>query len=164
MTPLDRARRLWCALASGPVAFPPTGVTVVVSPYSLLGPPGWCGVVSLGPSASATVPSIALKPLVEAALRHLPAADTTDPRQLRAALPVTQFLGPAALAYLDPAEFTPPARLIPPATASVERDDPGVAKLLAAVPIDDAGESGLDEITSPAVGRVWIIRGHRRRV
>jgi hypothetical protein len=154
---LDLARLLWCTLAEVPVAFPPGGVTVVVSPSSQLCPPGWCGVVTLGPSAIATVPAASLKPVVEAALGHLPTADMTDAHQVRAALPARSFLGPAALAYLDPADFTPPSTptsVVPAseAAALVASVVPvsGVAALAASVSADDAAESGLDEITSPA--------------
>jgi GNAT superfamily N-acetyltransferase len=72
---LDLARLLWCTLADAPVAFPPSGVSVAVSPSSRLCPPGWCGVIALGPSAIATVPTASLKPAVEAALSDLPTAD-----------------------------------------------------------------------------------------
>jgi GNAT superfamily N-acetyltransferase len=160
---LDPARLLWCTLAGAPVTFPESGVTVVVSPASRLCPPGWCGVVALGPSAIATVPTPALKPLVEAALRHLPADDMTDAHQVRAALPARTFLGPAALAYLEPASFTPPAVI----TSAVPADDPGLDELIASVPPEDAGEAGLEEITSPAFvlsrgGRVVAAAGYRR--
>ncbi|MEV6848511.1 GNAT family N-acetyltransferase [Actinoplanes sp. NPDC051411] len=182
---LDPARLLWCALADVPVAFPPSGVTVVVSPSSQLCPPGWCGVVTLGPSAIATVPTAALKPVVEAALADLPTTGMTDAHQVRAALPARSFLGPAALAYLDPADFTPPSAPASVAPASVAPASvapasgpaagpvasvvpvSGVADLVASVSADDAGESGLDEITSPAFvlaqdGRVVAAAGYRR--
>jgi GNAT superfamily N-acetyltransferase len=163
MTTPDLARRLWCTLASVPVAFPPTGVTVTVAPASRLCPPGWCGVVALGPSAIATVPDAARQPIVEAALHHLTVAGMTDAHQVRTALPARAFLGPAALAYLDPADFTPPAAI----ATSVLLSDPGVAELLTSVPPDEAGESGLDEITSPAFvayrdGVVAAAAGYRR--
>jgi GNAT superfamily N-acetyltransferase len=141
---LDRARHLWCSLARARVSFPAGGSTVAVSPYSLLCPPGWAGVISLGPSTIATVPRAATTGPVRAALHHLPAAETTDPRQLRAVLPIAEILGPAALAYADDSVFeAPDAPAVP-----VASDDPGLADLLAAAPRDDAAESGLDEITS----------------
>jgi hypothetical protein len=37
----------------------------------------------------------------------LPAASLTDTEVLTSRLPVAEILGPAALAYLDPAEFRP---------------------------------------------------------
>jgi hypothetical protein len=187
---LDLARLLWRTLADVPVAFPPSGVSVVVSPSSRLCPPGWCGVVTLGPSAIATVPTASLKPVVEAALGHLPTSDMTDAHQVRAALPARSFLGPAALAYLDPADFTPPstptsvvpasrapsviASVVPASGAPplVASGAPplaasGVAALVASVSADDAGESGLGEITSPAFvlsqdGEVVAAAGYRR--
>jgi hypothetical protein len=195
---LDLARPLWCTLADVPVAVPPSGVSVVVSPSSKLCPPGWCGVVTLGPSAIATVPTASLKPVVEAALGHLPTSDMTDAHQVRAALPARSFLGPAALAYLDPADFTPPstptsavpasgvrsvvASVVPasgaqplpasgtpplPASGAPLLAASGVAALVASVSADDAGESGLDEITSSAFvlsqdGVVVAAAGYRR--
>ncbi|GIF69143.1 hypothetical protein Ais01nite_71780 [Asanoa ishikariensis] len=52
---LSRARTLWVRLAGAPVAFgSPAGV--VVSPASMLCPPGWAGVVSLAGAAIATAP------------------------------------------------------------------------------------------------------------
>jgi GNAT superfamily N-acetyltransferase len=148
VTTLDRARRVWSTLAGPGAAFPVNGVTVVVAPHSRLCPPGWCGVVSLGAAAIVTVPTPTLQPVVESALHHLPATDLTDARQVRAALPeTTTFLGPAALAYLHPPDFTPPGT---PATTKVGPGDPAVAALLVSVPPGDAAESGLDEITSPA--------------
>jgi GNAT superfamily N-acetyltransferase len=150
---LDRARLRWCTLASAPVAFPPRGVAVVVAPESRLCPPGWCGVVSLGESAIATVPRDELKPVVAAA-----------PGQPPAALPLRETLGPATLAYVDESRFRPSD-----AATAVElpAGDPGVAALLASVPSDDAGESGLDDITSSAFvsfedGRVTAAAGWRR--
>ena len=187
---MNRARDLWCTLAGAQVAFPPAGVAVVVSPHSLLCPPGWSGVISLGPSAIATVPDPALVGPVSAALQHLPAPEMTDPRQVRAALPITEILGPAVLAYTDESLFSPPGAVslsatplssapppsapplaAPPPSApalaaaplsadsasaasfsasSVAADDPGLAALLSKASKDDAGESGLDEITSAA--------------
>jgi GNAT superfamily N-acetyltransferase len=160
---LARARRLWCDLACARVEFPPRGVSVVVSPYSLLCPPGWCGVVVLGPSAIATVPTLSAKVVVEAALHRLPVASMTDPGQVRSLLPLTEMMGPAALAYVDPSGFVGPSS----AAAEVPHDDPAVVKLLASVPLDDAGESGLDEITSSAFvtvddGAVTAAAGWRR--
>jgi hypothetical protein len=70
---LDRARLLWCTLAAAPVAFPRRGVAVVVAPESRLCPPGWCGVVTLGESAIATVPRDELKPVLLATRGRLPA-------------------------------------------------------------------------------------------
>jgi GNAT superfamily N-acetyltransferase len=169
-TTVDRARHLWCTLAAAPVEFPPSGVTVVVSPAARLCPPGWCGIVVLGESAIATVPTAALKPLLEYALHLLPAPDMTDPHRLRAVLPLSELLGPAALAYLEdpappgaaghraipahPGEAEPPGAVV-----EVPRDDPGLAAFLAAVPPDDAGESGLAELTSAA-----FVTGHEGEV
>ncbi len=67
---LDRARRLWAALARVPVTFPgPGDVAVVVSPESWMCPPGWAGVVTLDGAALVTVPDTDLaEPLRDALL------------------------------------------------------------------------------------------------
>jgi GNAT superfamily N-acetyltransferase len=68
-------------------------------------------------------------------------------RQLRPFLRMTEMLGPAALAYVDSSRL---ADSDAAGVSAVPLDDPGVAKLWESVPPDDAAESGLDEITSPA--------------
>jgi hypothetical protein len=67
--------------------------------------------------------------------------------QLRPFLRMTEMLGPAALAYVDSSRL---ADSDAAGVSAVPLDDPGVAKLWESVPPDDAAESGLDEITSPA--------------
>ncbi|MEV0717931.1 GNAT family N-acetyltransferase [Asanoa sp. NPDC050611] len=138
---LARARRLWCLLAGSPVVFGGTGIDVAVSPSSALCPPGWVGVVSLGSATIATVPSSwALHTLAA-----VPASSWLDPHAIRAALPVASTLGPATLAYLDAPAFRPVEGAV-----GIAADDPEVKALLARVPAEDAEESALSEITSPA--------------
>jgi hypothetical protein len=139
-----RARQLWTELAGVPVAFPAAGITVVTSEESLLCPPGWAGVVVLGAAGIATVPAEG----AGTALADLPIEVATDAAQIRARLAVTDTLGPATLAYLDGRDFTPAG----PA-AEVERLPAGhgdVMALVGSVGAEDAGECGLDEITSAA--------------
>jgi hypothetical protein len=139
-----RARPVWTELAGAPVAFPAAGIAVVTSEKSLLCPPGWAGVVVLGTAGIATVPADG----VGAALADLPIEVATDAARVRARLAVTDTLGPATLAYLDGPDFTPAG----PA-AQVERLPAGhgdVRALVASVSAEDAGECGLDEITSAA--------------
>ncbi|GIF77392.1 GNAT family N-acetyltransferase [Asanoa siamensis] len=139
---LARARRLWCLLAGAPVGFTARGVDVVVSPKSALCPPGWVGIVSLGGVAIATVPDAwSLR-----ALAVLPASSWQDPAAIRDGLPVRESLGPATLAYLDPAAFTPVGGGAEP----VPVGNPAVKDLLARVPAAEADESALTDITSPA--------------
>jgi hypothetical protein len=134
-----RAQRVWIELAGAPVAFPAAGLAVVTSGESLLCPPGWAGIVVLGPSGIATVPGDDLIP----ALADLPA----DLHRLPARFAPAPTLGPATLSYLDRRDFRPAA------TAAVE-ENADIAQLVADVGPDDAGEAGLDEITSP----VFVLR------
>ncbi|MEN3538213.1 GNAT family N-acetyltransferase [Microbispora sp. ZYX-F-249] len=149
---LERARRLWAELARVPVVFPgPGGVAVVVSPDSMLCPPGWTGVVTLDGAALVTVPDAALAEPSRAALL----AGRMDLSLLPALLPVGGVLGPATLAYLDSADFTP-AR----AGIRAERLPPGhpdVGGLVASAGGQDAEESGVEEITSA----IWVVRDGR---
>jgi GNAT superfamily N-acetyltransferase len=57
-------------------------------------------------------------------------------------------VGPAALAYLDPADFRPPPGGA--LTTPLDSDHPGVRQFLRAAGADDLGESGMQEITTPA--------------
>ena len=89
----------------------------------------------------ATVPADELRP----AVADLPVAQATDVGAVRARLAAADTLGPATLAYLDQWEFA--------GAAAVEQLPAGhrdVRHLLASVSAADAGECGLDEITSPA--------------
>lgn len=148
---LNRARRLWAGLAGAPVAFRDAAADVVVSPRSSLCPPGWVGIVALGGAVIATAPDGDAAATVRRALDDLPATAATDPATLRDALPVDETLGPATLAYCDAAGFRPAdsrgVEMIPAGHADL-------GALLARVPADDAGESGLAEITSP----VFVVR------
>lgn len=148
---LDRARLLWAAMARVPVVFPgPGDVAVVVSPESWLCPPGWAGVVTLDGAALVTVPDADLAgPLRDALL-----AGRMDPALLPSLLPspppsrlaVRDVLGPATLAYLDAGDFAPAHIGI-----RVERlpaGHPDVGALAAAAGERDAGESGVEEISS----------------
>ena len=79
-------------------------------------------------------------------LARLPIEAVRDAARVRAALQPADTLGPAALAYLDRPDFTP-------APGPVERlaaDHGDVLRLVASVSAEDAGECGLDEITSAA--------------
>ncbi|MEV6162115.1 GNAT family N-acetyltransferase [Streptomyces sp. NPDC052052] len=74
--------------------------------------------------------------------------ELVDEARLRAVLPVLDVLGPASLLYLDPADF-----LSVQGGAVVEESvcgDDELAALLARAGEEDAGESGLEWITSPA--------------
>jgi hypothetical protein len=160
-----RARELWEFLAEGRATgeaedvgeagaedaarprFAPA-VRVIASPRSALCPPGWAGIVVLGDAALATAPDPGTARLVEQALGGLPAASLTDAYVLRNRLPVDAILGPASLAYLDPAEFRPQ-----PGDAVITilgLDDPDFREFLLAADPGEVAESGLEEVTTPA--------------
>ncbi|MFJ4091532.1 GNAT family N-acetyltransferase [Kitasatospora sp. NPDC089913] len=163
---LVRARGLWEELASAPVSFAPIGgVNVVVSPESRTCPAGWVGVVALGGSAIVTAPSEDAAVLVRATLASLPVEGVTDADAVRSVLPVARVLGPAALAYTSSDRFRP----VPADVLTVEQlpgNHPDLRRLEKLAGDDDAGEAGLDGITSPAfvvreAGEVVAAAGYR---
>lgn len=151
---MARARLLWESLAGVPVSFAPAdGPTVVTAPASALAPRGWLGIVLLGDAAIATAPTDGVAHAVRRALTGVPAPSLTDPGAVARAWPVAEVLGPATLAYLSGDEFRPS----PGAAEEVARLPAGhgaLLRLLASVSGEDAGECGLDEITSP----VFVVR------
>jgi len=153
-----RARALWQELAAAPdAAFGTPGVCV--APDSTLAPPSWVGVVTIGEMALITAPTAPAADSVGTALTGLPADRLTDPATATALLPVSDTLGPAVLAYLAPDALRPPG----PTGTPAERLTPGDAALRALseeAGEADAGESGLEEITSP----VFVVRDGGARV
>jgi RimJ/RimL family protein N-acetyltransferase len=158
-----RARKLWEYLAGAAAGFTPA-VSVVVSPRSYLCPPGWAGIVVLGDAALATAPDHETARFVEQALSGLPAASLTGTEVLSRRLPVAEILGPAALAYLNSANFRPqPGDAV---TTPLGLDHPGFRQFLLAADTDDVEESGIQEITTPAFavrehGQVIAAAGYR---
>ncbi|MGW3437611.1 GNAT family N-acetyltransferase [Streptomyces bacillaris] len=156
-----RARALWRELAAAPdAAFGEPGRPgVFTSPLSSLAPPSWVGAVTIGERALITAPTARVADAVRSALNGLPADRLTDPATATALLPVSDTLGPAVLAYLAPEDLRPPK----PTGTPAERLPPGDAALPAlseAAGEADAGESGLEEITSP----VFVVRDGGARV
>jgi GNAT superfamily N-acetyltransferase len=147
---IERARRVWRELAGAPAEFG----AVVVAPGSRLCPPGWVGVVVLGGEAIVTVPVEGVLGGVRQACASLTLPEMTDAAALRDRLPIRETLGPATLAYCDRAGFRPVGG------AAVRAAGSEVAELVASVPADEAGEAGLDEITSPA----YVVRDGDRVV
>lgn len=159
------ARSLWQTLAAVPVTFPSgSGVQVVVSPESQMCPPSWVGIVVLGESAIATVPTEHAVEPVQHALSQIPTESLTRPAALTTVLPVKAVLGPATLAYVSRDSFVPAQPDI-----DVERLEPGHPELqafLESVGGDDADESGIGEITSPAfvvreLGKIVAAAGYQ---
>jgi GNAT acetyltransferase len=152
-----RIRALWEGLAGTPAEFT-AAVNVAVAPRSYLCPPGWTGIVVIEDAAIATAPDPATAQHVQQALSGLTAASLTDTAVLRRRLHVAQILGPATLAYLDPADFR--AQHGHALTQSLDSHDPVLRQFLSAAVAADLEESGLQEITSPA----FVIREHGRIV
>ena len=142
-----RSRALWESLADGPAEFGPV-LHVIVSPDSRLCPPGWAGIVVIADAVIATAPTPAIAHAVQRALRMLPAASLTEPSMLRARLQLLDMLGPACLAYLDPAEFCPYHGPIAVEQLLPQYED--LCQLVAASSAEDVDESGITEVTSPA--------------
>ncbi|MGH3292449.1 MAG: GNAT family N-acetyltransferase [Trebonia sp.] len=158
-----RVRDLWEHLAGVSPGFDPTPA-VAVSPRSYLCPPGWVGIVVIGDAALATAPDRESARLVGQALAGLPAASLTSVSVLAGRLPVAGSLGPAALAYLDPADFRPwPGDAI---ITPLHLDHPGLRQFLLTADAEELEESGLQEITTPAFAvqeddRVVAAAGYR---
>ncbi|MCM9077216.1 GNAT family N-acetyltransferase [Streptomyces spororaveus] len=146
---LVRARELWVELADTPVEFCPSGgAMVVVAPRSRLSPPSWTGIVRIGDAAIVTAPSVWSAGMVVDAARKLTHEELVDVARLRAVLPVLDALGPASLFYLGRDGFLPAHE-----GTGVEElpiGDGGVAALLALAREEEVGESGLEDISSPA--------------
>lgn len=101
----------------------------------------------MGNAAIATTPERSVAEIVQHALNGLPAPAMTDIGAVCARLPVIETLGPATLAYCDTASFRPGE---PGAVQASPADHTDMRTLLARVSTEDADESGLAEITSPA--------------
>ena len=149
-----RSRALWESLADAPVQFAPA-LRVAVSAGSRLGPPGWVDIVVISGAAIATAPTPEAAGTVQQALRALPATALTDPEILSTRLRLLEVLGPACLAYLDPAEFRPDHGPI-----AVEQVPPphheDLGSLITASSAEDVNESAITNITSPA----FVTRDH----
>jgi hypothetical protein len=148
-----RPRALWESLAGAPVQFAPV-LRVAVSADSRLGPPGWVDIVVISGGAIATAPTPEAAGAVQQALGALPTATLTDPEILRARLQLLEVLGPACLAYLDPAEFHPDHGPITVEQLPPHHEDLG--SLITASSAEDVNESGITKITSPA----FVTREH----
>lgn len=155
------ARSRWAHLAAPDAAFAHDGAAVVVAPGSRLCPPGWVGVVSLGGATLVSVPDEATTAAV-APLLALEVDARTDADAVASVLRVDASLGPARLAYLDPAAPLPSSG----GCEQLAVDDASVAALLAQDE-DDADESGLAGATSPVFalrdgGRLLAAAAYRR--
>lgn len=142
MSLLSSVEALWQESAGVAIDFRPGEVTVVVTTGSQWCPPGWSGLVRLGTATAVTVPDVAAAERVRRVASRFGRLD----RDALQEDGVTAFLGPARLDYLDRSAFRPVDGV---EVEQVDKNDPGVAALLAATG-DDAHESGIAGITSPA--------------
>jgi hypothetical protein len=144
---LAGARRLWDELA-GLAPQPWTGTRVVVAPSSRLCPAGWVGVVTVDGATLVTVPDAATAGRVRAVVGREPPARLTEPSTWSGLAP-TAHLGPARLLYGRSDVGAPGADEV----TTLEPGSDEVVALLAAVSPAEAGESGLDGVTSPVFVR-----------
>jgi hypothetical protein len=148
-----RARAVWESLAGVQVAFAPV-VRVAESSRSALCPPGWAGLVVIDGAAIVTAPDRDVTQVMQEALGTVPVATVTDVEVLASKLEIADMLGPATLAYLDCEDFRPQYAL-----AVIELPDvrhPELRRFLCRADAEDLGESGIEQITSPA----FVIREH----
>lgn len=135
---IERVRSLWAGLAQVPIQFPSPGQSrVVVSPESLLCPPGWVGIVRLQGATLATVPDPGLVDRVRHAILAARSGNRSSAgRNARTGLAV----------------LSQPRRLHS-GQREVHRlpvEHPEIKKLIAGMDQADADEAGLDETTSDA--------------
>ncbi|MFJ2407292.1 GNAT family N-acetyltransferase [Streptomyces xanthochromogenes] len=146
---LKQAQGVWETLAAAPVSFPLVGgLNVVTSPASQMAPPSCAGIVVLGESGIVTTPTDREAQVLRRILAGMPTSSLTSSEAVRAVLPVHEVVGPAVLGYVSRDGFRPV-----PASRSVERLARGhqdLTALVKSVSPEDAGESGMDEITSAA--------------
>jgi hypothetical protein len=105
-------------------------------------------VIVIAGAAIATAPDRHGAHIVQQALSAVPVASVTDPGVLRSKLDITGLLGPAALAYLDAADFRPKHGLA--VVDLLDARDPALRRFVSGADAADLGESGVQEITSPA--------------
>jgi RimJ/RimL family protein N-acetyltransferase len=117
---------------------------VVVDPTSWLAPRGWIGILAVGPTLTASVPSLDLEERVRMALEELTPAEATTPETVIPRMPFARSaVGPAKLFY-------PPERFTATNSAADVAMSHELAGFLAEADADDLQESGLGHIESPA--------------
>lgn len=142
-----QARVIWERLAAVPVAFAPV-ISVAVSPRSLLCPHGWAGLVVITGEVVATAPDLRTAQIMEQALGTVPVESVTDDGVLRSKLRLAEILGPAHLAYLEPEDFRPQHDMAD--IQVLDAADPALRRFLSRAEAGELGESGMQEISSPA--------------
>lgn len=150
-SPVTVVRRMWEGLADARGSFG-DGVRVVVAPASLVCPPGFVGIVTIGDGALVAAPDETLAGALRIHLAGREIGELTEPALFADGFVVDTVLGPARLAYASTDTFRPahePGRGTQP-PEPLAGDDPDMAFLRSGVDPEEAGESGIDGITSPA--------------
>lgn len=145
---LRRARIAWAGYAGLGDGFRPGQVHLGVNAGSGLCPPGWTGIVVLGDAAIVTAPAAQAERELRGALRGVPVARLTDPSVVVPAGRAAVVLGPANLAFTDPARFAGPGASPRPATEQMPVTDQRVQRLLLSVSAGDAAETDLARMDS----------------
>lgn len=159
----ERIRRGWRAELRAPAAFRVPGRHVQLRPEDDPTRADWVGVVALGDSSCISLPPGASAWLHDLRRRDLE-ADLTDPAAVARVIgPVEEFLGPATLAFLDPAAVDLDDD---PRVTSVPAGHESVRRLATACGPQDAQESGILAVESAvavwqAAGRAVAASGHQ---
>jgi L-amino acid N-acyltransferase YncA len=104
----------------------------------------------------ATAPDVNTGQTMQRVLGTVPVASVADATVLTRELVIADMLGPASLAYLDPADFCPaPGQA---AATGLDTSSPALRRFLTETAASDLAESGIAEITSPA----FVIREEDR--
>jgi hypothetical protein len=127
-------------------------------------PAGLGGLVVIANAAIATARDPRAAHIIERALSAVPAASVTDAELLHSSLAISDMLGPATLAYLDPADFRPPDA--PAMVEQLDARDPMLREFWSQADAAELSESGIDQITSPAFavrerGQITAAAGYR---
>ncbi len=141
-------RGRWIALSCSDARFVPWRATVAVAASSLLCPSGWCGIVTIAGATIATAATEEQGAALSRALATLPVDSHTDPSVLRTRVAIRETMGPASLAYATP--DTIGGLPLDAEVQAIPARDVRVRKLLDDAGRDDAGESGLADISSDA--------------
>ena len=133
---LDRIRQLWATMGGAGVGFEPGAVTIGMADRSSICPPDWVGALRMGDAALIVAPDEARFKQVSAAAAKLAPRQVCDPAFLPVSTSAGRVLGPAELAYLEPARFRPVS-----GSAVVEIEPADAAELEAASSEADVNEA-----------------------
>lgn len=141
------ARRAWSELALTADAFRDGHSVVIVQPRSRIAPPGWVGVVALGPAALVTVPDRHIEALVTEVTAGVAPDALTELDWSSAG--ATAVLGPAALFFGETSAVS-----VIEHVDHLPSSDEAVLDLVQRVSKEDAAEASIQDLDSP-VFIVW---------